>query len=447
MKRHRFRPASLCVLLVATSAVRGYAGQQPRPLRQAEPPKEPDLRPDWPRWRGPDGNSITRESGWRPESLLPTPKILWRTNVGYGYSSVCIKGRYLYTMGYAKGKDTVYCLSVDDGKEVWRHSYPCKRGSYAGPRATPAFSDSLVYTVSRQGHLYCFDAGTGKVKWQRDLARDANARAPTWGIASSPVIEGDMLLLNVGKHGLALDKTSGDTIWQSPKAICGYASPVLYDSRGPSRASGPFTRPNGRRCMVCFGQKAAYGVEVRTGRLLWSKPWITKLDETSSDPVVWNDQVFISTIYSKGCTVFGIGGDTPKQVWLNRNLTTKFSTSVLFGGNLFGVHGNTGRRGGPAAGSVRCVDWATGKIRWKHDIGFSSLTIADGKLVILTEEGTLVFAEAGTDRYRELARGRVIAAGERFREAKGKCWTAPVFCRGRVFCRNDKGHLVCVDVR
>ncbi len=418
MKRHRFQPASLCVLLVASSTVRGYAGQQP----------------DWPRWRGPDGNSITRESGWRPESLLPAPKILWRANVGQGYSSVCIKGGHLYTMGYAKGKDSVYCLSVDDGKEVWRHSYPCRRGSYAGPRATPAFSDSLVYTVSRQGHLYCFDAETGKVKWQRDLAREANARAPTWGIASSPVIEGDMLLLNVGKHGLALNKTTGATIWQSPKAICGYASPVLYDS-------------GGRRCMVCFGQKAAYGVEVRTGRLLWSKSWITKLDETSSDPVVWNDQVFISTIYSKGCTVFGIAGDAPKQVWLNRNLTTKFSTSVLFGGNLFGVHGNTGRRGGPAAGSVRCVDWATGKIRWKHDIGFSSLTIADGKLVILTEEGTLVFAEAGTDGYRELARGRVIAAGDRFREAKGKCWTAPVLCRGMVFCRNDKGYLVCVDVR
>jgi len=421
MKRHRFQSASLCVAcasFITAWAVCSHGGEQP----------------DWPRWRGPDGNSITSESGWRPEGLLPAPRILWRTNVGQGYSSVCIKGRHLYTMGYAKGKDTVYCLSVDDGKEVWRHSYPCRRGSYAGPRATPAFSDSLVYTVSRQGHLYCFDAGTGKVKWQRDLARDANARAPTWGIASSPVIEGDMLLLNVGKHGLALDKTNGATIWQSPKAICGYASPVLYDSRG-------------RRCMVCFGQKAAYGVEVRTGRLLWSKSWITKLDETSSDPVVWNDQVFISTIYSKGCTVFGIAGDTPKQVWVNRDLTTKFSTSVLFGGNLFGVHGNTGRSGGPAAGSVRCVDWATGKVRWKHDIGFSSLTIADGKLVILTEEGTLVFAEAGTDRYRELARGRILAAGEHFREAKGKCWTAPVLCRGMVFCRNDKGHLVCVDVK
>ncbi len=199
--------------------------------------------------------------------------------------------------------------------------------------------------------------------------------------------------------------------------------------------------------MVCFGQKAVYGVEVATGRLLWTQAWVTKMDENSSDPVVRGDRVFISTIYSRGCAVLDVSGAEPKEVWLNRELQTKFGTAVLLGGHLYGVHGNTGRRGGRAAGSVRCLEWETGRVLWRHDSGFGSLTVAGDKLVILTERGELVIADAAPEGYRELARGRVLEPGDRTREAKRKCWTAPILCRGMVFCRNDRGELACVDMR
>ena len=380
---------------------------------------------DWPSWRGPNGNSISDESGWDPNSLAPEPKILWRARVGDGYSSVSIKGEHLYTMGYMDGRDTVYCLAVATGKEIWRYTYPCIAGSYAGPRATPVFSDSLLYTLSREGGLYCFDAQTGKVKWRKNLKTQANTEIPRWGTSSSAVVEGSLLLLNVGKYGLALDKQNGDVIWQSPREVPGYASPVPYDL-------------DGKRCAVMFGRDAAYGVAVETGELLWTKKWHTRMEEHSSDPIVWDGNVFISSIYSKGCTLFSVAKGTPREIWLNDKLVTKFSTSVLFEGNLYGIHGNTGR------GTLRCLDFETGATRWEEKFKFASPIIVDGKLIILDEKGMLYIAKASPDGYDELSRGQVLQPD---RTSRGKWWTAPVLCRGMIFCRNDRGAMACVDVR
>ena len=396
--------------------------------------------PDWDRWRGPNGNSIVYEKGWSPDALRGEPKYVWRAAVGYGYSAPCIAGDHLYTMGHDDGMDTVFCLLVQNGREVWRHSYPCEPGSFAGPRATPVHCDGLLYTVSREGLLVCFAAKSGKVLWQKDLAKDANAESPTWGISSSVVIKDRMLLLNVGKYGLALDKKDGSIIWQSPKAVCGYASPVLYTS-------------GGKDCLVAFGQKALYGVEAGSGKLLWTQEWITRLDEQSADPVVWGDKVFVSSIYSRGCGVFDISDNRPKEVWVNDALVNKFSSSILYEGKLYGVHGNTIKRKGNSwdvgrrKGALCCVDFLTGETLWEEGVGIASLIIVDGKLIVLNERGTLFIVEATPKGYHELAIAQVHVRGEDSREAKGKCWTAPVFCRGRIFCRNDRGAIVCIDMR
>ncbi len=399
-----------------------------------------ETAPNWDKWRGPNGNSIAYEKDWDPGALRPEPKYVWRATVGYGYSAPCIVGDYLYTMGNEDGIDSVFCLRADDGREVWRYSYPCEPGSFAGPRATPVHSNGLIYCVSREGLLTCLGAKSGKVAWQEDLAQIANAEAPRWGISSSVVIKDNLLLLNVGKHGLALDKRDGAIVWQSPKAICGYASPVLYESGGTD-------------CLVAFGEKALYGVELRSGRLLWMQEWITRLDEQSADPVVWGKYVFVSTIYSRGCAVFDISDNRPREVWVNDALVNKFSSSVLYEGKLYGVHGNTIKRKGNSwdvgrhKGSLCCVDFSTGKLLWEQGVGIASLIIVDGKLIVLNERGKLFIAEATPDGYRELAGAQVHVRGEDSREAKGKCWTAPVFCRSRIYCRNDRGDIVCIDMR
>ncbi len=388
---------------------------------------------DWPRYRGPRGDSISLDNDWRAEALTPVPKIQWQAQVGQGYSSLCIAGRHLYTMGYGDGQDTVYCLDVESGRELWRFSYACEEGSYPGPRATPLFADGRLYTVSRTGLLHCLDAADGRMLWKLDMVADANAKAPQWGIASSACLDGDLVLVNVGRHGLAVDRNTGKVAWQSPKDLCGYASPVFYQA-------------DGRRCMVCYGEKAAYGVVVKTGELLWSHPWISRLSQHSADPVVWRDHVFISSIYGKGCTLFSIAGGGAKEVWLNQSMSNKFGTCVLIDGNLYGVHGNAGSDG---EGLLRCVNFMTGAVRWEHDmLRLSTVSAAGNKLLVLTENGYLHVAEARADGYHELAQARVIVSDtSREKASPGKCWTAPVLCRGRVFCRSDRGVLVCVDLR
>ena len=403
------------------------------------PPTEPPApaakqgAADWPQYRGARGDGISLDNEWRTETLSPVPKILWRAQVGQGYSSVCIVGPNLYTMGYDSGQDTVYCLTVETGEEVWHFSYACAAGSYPGPRATPLFADGLLYVVSRTGLLHCLDAANGKLRWQLDMVADANAKPPQWGIASSACLSGKLLVMNVGKYGLAVDRHTGKVVWQSPTDICGYASPVFYES-------------DRRPCMVCYGEKAAYGVDVQTGRLLWSYPWLSRLSQHSADPVVWHEHVFISSVYSNGCTLFDISGNEPKEVWLNQSMANKFGTCVLVNRNLFGIHGNTGADG---EGVLRCVDFMTGKVRWEQDMQrMSTLSAAGNKLLILTENGYLHVAEIRADKYQELSCGRVIESDtNREKATPGKCWTAPVLCRGRVFCRSDRGLLACVDMR
>ncbi|MCX6915582.1 MAG: PQQ-binding-like beta-propeller repeat protein, partial [Verrucomicrobia bacterium] len=390
---------------------------------------------DWPRFRGATGDSITSESGWKPRALAPSPKILWRCQVGAGYSGTCIGGPNLYTMGYHADTDTVFCLDVETGREIWRYAYPCAAGSYPGPRATPLFSGGLSHTISRNGQVFCFEAATGKVKWQSDLLKDANAKPPTWGLGTSIVSDGNTLYLNVGQYGLAMDATTGQVLWQSPKERCGYASPVLYDA-------------DGERRLICFGQNACYGVQAKTGELLWRYPWPTGQDENTADPVFWREHVFLSSVYGKGSSVIRVTNNIPTEVWLNQQLLNKFATSVLLDGRLYGVHGNTGS-GKDGGGMLRCLDFMTGAQLWEHDLGrIGSLLIADGKLVILTETGKLHLAMASPDGYHELAQAAILNTPvDQEKTTKGKFWTPPVLCRGLVFCRNDQGDLICVSLR
>ena len=387
---------------------------------------------DWCRWRGPAGNSISTETGWSVSALVPAPKIRWVAEVGLGYSAVSVQGNRLYTMGHEDGKDTVFCLSAKDGRELWHYTYPCKPGSYAGPRATPVCDDAQVYTMSREGLLLCFESATGTIRWQKELCNEANGMIPTWGIGTSVILVDDLVVVNVGKCGIALKKDSGKIVWQSPKGKCGYASPVLYGVKE-------------NQAMVMFGQKGLYGVEARTGKLLWEKEWLTTNDENSADPIVDGSRVYVSSIYSVGAAVFDMANPTT-NLWQNTNLVNKFSTNVLYKGKLYGVHGNTGSRNGREQGMLCCVDFETGRLEWEECIGIASLIMVDEKLIVLNEKGMLFIAKATPDGYKELAKGQVLEKGDDKREAKGKCWTAPTFSHGRLYCRNDRGRIVCIDL-
>jgi outer membrane protein assembly factor BamB len=379
---------------------------------------------DWFRWRGPDLNGISKESDWQPKFPAEGPKQLWKANIGTGFSSFSVSNGRVYTMGNDKDTDTVFCFDAESGKEVWKHSYPCPldpKYYEGGTSVTPAVDGDRVFTLSRKGDVFCLDAKTGKVVWAKNLEKELGVKIPTWGFAGSPLVEKNLLLLNVGSHGTALEKKTGKLIWTSDKTVSGYSTavPTEYD---------------GKRCAVFAGEKSVFAVTVADGKLVWEHPWKTEYDVNAAEPIISGDKVFISSGYNHGCAVIQIKGDKATVIWENKVLKNHINSSVLFNGFLYGFDGNAG----PKA-DFRCVEFATGNVKWSElKLGAGALMIADGKLIIHTDKGELIIAEATPDSFKPISRAQVTG---------GRNWTTPVLSNGRIYCRNAKGDMVCLDVK
>ena len=380
---------------------------------------------DWPRWRGPDLNGISRERGWSTSWPKEGPKRLWKAEVGIGFSGITVADGRVFTLGNQNETDTVFCFDEKTGKELWRHSYACAldpKYYEGGPGSSPTIDGARVYTLSKRGHLFCFDAASGKMMWQKDLMADLGVKKPEWGFAGSPLVEGDVLVLNLGQAGTGIDKRSGKVVWTSGKDMAGYATPIPYLS-------------GSERLAAIFSSKALVGVSVRDGKEHWRYPWVERWHINAADPILNNGQIFIST-FGKGCALLRLsGGGTPTVLWENQNMGNHFNSCVLVGDYLYGVNGNTDK----AEKDFRCLALKDGAVKWSHNgLGLGSIMAADNKLIILSERGELVIAEANPHAFKELARAQVIG---------GKCWTVPVLANGRIYCRNAQGTVVCVDVR
>ena len=377
---------------------------------------------DWPCWRGPDRNGISRETGGSWHWGTNGPKVLWRANVGRGFSSFAVAQSRVYTVGNTTNTDTVFCFDAGSGSVLWRHSYPCDAQPLAyegGPGATPAVAGGRVFTFSKSGDLFCLDAVSGKVVWSKQYALWPHVKgdwANTWRYAGSPLVMGESLLLAVGQAGLALNKDDGAVIWESPAGHPGYSSPV------------PFLTPTGP-ALAFFSGHQVFGVEARTGRQLWSVPWHTLWDLNAADPVIHEGKMFISSGNGVGCALFDLTVTPPRELWRNKNLKNTMNSSVLWQGLLFGFNDT----------HLSCVAWATGEEKWStRELRKGSMVVADGKLLLLSETGKLVVAEPSGEAYQPLAEAQVL---------DGRCWTTPVLSGGRIYVRNAAGEVVCLDVR
>ena len=375
---------------------------------------------DWPHYRGLNYDGISREKNLKIEKLDK----LWEAKVNTGFSGITVANGFAYTMGNKGGKDIVYCLNANTGKIVWKYTYACKLDPNlyeGGPNATPTIDDGKVYTLSREGHMYCIDAETGKASWGRFAQEDFNAKPPQWGFSGSPTVMGDIVLYNVGSTGLALDKNTGKQIWNSGGENAGYATPIpytLYD----------------HTWVALFTADRLVGVNPKNGEELWEYEWLTSYKVNAAVPIFFNNFVFISSGYNTGCTLIDISKAEPKEVWMNKKIRNQFSSSVLWRGNIYGVDGNVNRRN-----RLVCLELASGLTKWRSkSLGFGSLILADGNLIVLNEEGYLIFIEARSDKYNELNRRRILT---------GKCWTVPTVSNGKIYARNAEGMLVCLDMK
>jgi outer membrane protein assembly factor BamB len=402
-----FRPSTTALLLLGTSLA-----------------LVPAFGADWPRWRGPELNGISPETGWSATWPQEGPKTLWKVNVGTGFSSVSASQGRVYTMGNKDDQDTVYALEAQSGKELWKHTYACKLGDKyyeGGPGGTPTVDGSRLFTLSKLGQLFCLESASGKAVWSKNLAEELGAKLPTWFFASSVLVQGDTLLVNVGKAGTALNKADGKVLWTTGKEPAGYATPVPFSIGGVSG-------------LAVLGEKDLFAVDAKTGAMLWSYPWKTQYDVNAADPIVAGDQIFISSGYKHGAALLRVTGGKPSLVWETKEMRNRYSTCVLIEGHLYGFD---------EGGDLKCLELKSGAVKWSEK-GLSkkeeegAVTAAGGKLIALGSKGELAVVEPTPAGFKAISRAQVIG---------GKCWTAPVLSDGRIYCRNAAGDLVCLDVR
>ena len=374
---------------------------------------------DWPNFRGPNYDGIYKESGLKLDFRTNKPKSAWEAKVKIGFSSITTSKGKVYTMGHSSGKDYVYCLDDKTGREIWVKSYSAKLqpNMYeGGPNATPTIHDGLVYTFGKHGQFYCWDANRGTKKWSVNVSEKYGYESPSWGFTSSPYISGDLVILNAGSSGIAFNRKSGKVVWKSAGGKGAYASGVPYDSG----SKGTF---------LLFSKNALKCLEAKSGKQVWSVDWKTSHDVNSGDPVISGDDIFISSGYGRGGGLVSVSGKSAKLAWSNRVMRNHFSSSVASKGFLYGIDGNTDDRNA----GLKCVRLSDGKEMWSESIGFGSVTMANDKLLILTQKGQLISVDADASGYKNNGRKQVLG---------GRCWTSPIVSNGSFYARNAKGDLV-----
>ena len=377
---------------------------------------------DWPQWRGPKADGISQDTEWSPEAVSGG-KVLWKKNVGEGFSTVSVVKEHVFAFGNAGGTDQVFCLNAADGSEVWKYSYPCSSPKqYPGPRSTPTVdvTSGTVYVLSRDGELHSIDAAKGAARWKKSLKSELGAQAPKWDFASCVLLAGDMLIVNASEKGIALNKTTGAKIWSGNPGIGGYSTPVAY-------------KLGGKDYVAIFGEKNAYGLDLKTGATAWSYPWETSYDVNAADPIIRGQEVLITSGYGKGAALVDIA-QKPRAVWENKVMRSHFGSLIEKDGFIYGIDGQAG-----GAAELRCFDFETGQQKWTQKTGFGAIVGAGDKIIMLGQDGKLTVCNMTPDVYREIASAQLTF--------NGKCWIMPVLANGRIYCKSQGGDLICVDAR
>lgn len=371
---------------------------------------------DWPHWRGPNLDGISTETDWDPLALKDL-KIAWQAEIGIGFSSVSVaNGRAYVTGNINRNTDVVFCFDAVSGKELWRHEYPeplDPKFYEGGTSATPTVHAGKVYTLSKSGKVFCLNAETGEVIWNRVLRH----KPPTWGFSSSGLIVDDKVVFNVGQAGVAMNKDTGQIVWESGRDESGYATPV------------PFKMPGGEALLAIFGKDSLLAVNPADGTLKWSYPWKTQHDVNAADPIIVGDEMLLTSGYNRGATLLKLTSSPPTSVWENKNLRSLMSGPVRIGDYLYGIDQT----------QLVCVEWKTGRQLWaERSVANGTLSAAGDRLIVLSERGRLMIAEATPDGFKELSGADILST---------RCWSPPTLSGGYIYARNSQGKLVVVDVR
>ena len=387
---------------------------------------------DWPQWRGPNRDGISGETGWSYTWPVAGPAKVWHADVGIGYGTVSVSKGRVYLLGNTAESDTAYCLDANTGATLWKYSYPCiakDPNGYPGPRCTPTVDGESVFTLSRQGNLFCLDTKEGKVRWAKDLRQDFGGKVPTWGYSTSPLVEGDLVIVEPGAPGAsvaALKKQTGEVAWKAGDDPTAYSSPIA------------FTGADGR-CVLDFMAANLVCRSLKDGHELWRYEWVTSWAVNAATPILTGDgKVFISSDYNTGCALLDMTKNPPATLWKNKFMRNHNNSCVLWKGYLYGFDEKR---------EFKCLELATGAVKWSEKkYGKGSLMVADGKLIIYSDRGKLGVADPSPDAYKELAFTTVFDVKSPHPSgASVDTWAVPVLANGKLYCRS-LDELVCLNL-
>jgi outer membrane protein assembly factor BamB len=423
---------------------------------------------DWPAFLGPTGDGRSPEVGLRAPWPKAGPPIVWQAELGTGYGGPAVSQGRLFHFDRHGDSARLTCRNSETGHVLWAFEYPTDYedlyGYNNGPRCCPVVDGDRVYTFGAEGILHCLSVADGALVWKLDTAARFGVVQNFFGVGSAPVIEGDLLIVQVGgspersrrippgqldrvvgdKSGIvAFDKRTGEVRYQITDELASYAVPTLATI-------------GGRRWCFVFARGGLVGFEPASGQVDFHFPWRADILESvnASNPVVVGDEVFISETYGPGSALLRVRPGGYDEVWTDRDrgrgkaMQTHWNTPIAVDGYLYG---SSGRHLGNA--ELRCIEWATGEVQWSEpDLTRSSLLYVEGHFVCLTEVGELLLLKVNPERFDVVS--RIV-----LKDAKGQgplrfgpppllkepAWAAPVLAHGLLYVRGDD-RLVCLEV-
>lgn len=427
---------------------------------------------DWPQWLGPDRDSQWRESGIVENFSENGPRLRWKTNIAGGYSGPSVAGECVFVMDWVpdaadaeeflhegspptnqnfvrkrlRGRERVLCLRESDGNVLWLHQYDCPYSSVAtyaiGPRATPTVDHNLVYTLGAEGNLLCLQVSDGSVVWSVDFKERYGLKIPNWGIASSPLVDGERLICIVGGNDstcVALDKRTGREIWRAISAPePGYSSPVIYDIAG-------------ERQLIVWDSHSVNSLNPESGELFWTVPFESTFAMSVATPRMQNRSLFVMSYNRKsGMIKVAPDGLSAALRWNGGpriGIGGVHNTAFLHDGHIYGC-GN--------GGQYICARLESGDRIWstyqpsspiRQDRSKKYRPVSWGnvftvrhadRFFLANDMGDLIIAHMSPAGYKEISRANLIEPTHQVVGGRKLVWSHPAFANRSVYLRNDK---------
>ena len=392
---------------------------------------------DWPQWRGPRRDGVSRETGLLRAWPAEGPPLVFRAGgLGAGYSTVSVAAGRVHTLGMWSDREWVVALDAATGAALWTtpHAEGFREWRGDGPRSVPTVADGRAYALGATGQLTSLDARSGQVRWSVNLLDRFGGRNISWGISESPLLLDGRVLVSPGGRGAgfaAFDAETGELEWAVESDRAGYASPMAAPLPGAPH-------------VIFFSGERAVGVRAEDGAVLWSYLRASNRTANIATPLVWPAgpdgealRVLLSSDYGTGAAVLelqadGRGGVDVEEVWFSRNLRAHHATPVLHDGALYGYSGSI----------LSALDSGTGAVLWRdRAIPKGSLTLADGLLHLFSERGDAALVEPSRAGLELRGRFRLPDADRSGNET----WSHPVVANGLLYLR-DQDTLLAFDI-